>query len=379
MNLYVIAISPTLSTAMRKLHIANTFFEWELETEPKMSLSEAFTQHAIFRQLQFLPAIYAKAEEGMVVADRAPTHYWNLLLSQGIHAPKHFTFEQNNFSPYEAIESWGASQLIAKWADRHGLIYPIPDWKLVKQVNSKQFSFENSPKLPKATLLDSEKQAKYWMESFPGKKVLKTCFGVSGKGHLLIDAFSETAAAFLKREWDKHLPVIAEPWVERVLDFSTQWSIDQERQITYIGATICNNDERGRYRFNLVGNEQGLFQKHQMYLSEHKHVVVKLLQAIADAGFFGNIGFDAMLYQNGEEICLHPVVEINARKTMGWAALQFQRHYFPNCILCFQYATGHAGLLPEYVEPKRGKQVRFLRNLYCDRSSIAFTIKSHPS
>ena len=168
----------------------------------------------------------------------------------------------------------------------------------------------------------------------------------------------------LIKEWNKGLPVIGEPWVKRTLDFSTQWHIGKDRQVTYIGSTICDNDARGQYRFNLVGDETTLFTTHLPFLTTHKQTVENVLQKIAQLDFFGNVGVDAMLYTlNSDVIQLHPVVEINARKTMGWAALRFQRHYYPNDIVRFAYSTGHAGFLPESVVSKQGKKVLFPRNL----------------
>lgn len=362
-----------MSIFFHKLLIANTFFEWELETQPLMSLSEAFQQHAIFRQLQFLPILYAGKGDAVLLSDLPPSSYWDTLQKKGIAPPDHYTLDQKDFSPYEEIESWGPSQLIAKWAERHSLNYRIPDWEIVKQVNSKRFSFENSPKLPHAALLNEEVQTQQWLQSFPGKKVLKTCYGVSGKGHLIIEnavAQRERIFSFLKKEWDKGLPVIGEPWVARVLDFSTQWQIDENKNVTYVGSTICDNDERGQYRFNLVGDEHILFQTHLPFLIEHRQKVEPLMQKIAQSGFFDNVGIDAMLYllpDNPEIIRLQPVVEINARKTMGWAALQFQRRHFPNALLRFHFASVQNGYLPEFVESKQGKKVVFSRNLTCER------------
>jgi hypothetical protein len=330
-----------------KLHIANTFFEWELETEPNIPLPEAFYQSPIHLQLQFLPLLYADA---MVVTDKPTAD------------AKMFTFDDKTFPKDAEIESWGASRLIAKWAKQRGLTYHMPDWQIVKQINSKQFSFENSPKLPGSALLTNETQTKEWLQHCPGKKVLKTCFGLSGKGHLFVDKGSERISSFLQKEWNKGLPVIAEPWMPRILDFSTQWQIGPQSQVHYLGATLCRNDERGQYRSNTVGEEKTLFGPHLPFLAQHRKIAEPLLQKIANLGFFGNIGIDAMLY-NPENPQLHPIVEINARKTMGWAALAFQKRHYPDKTISFCFAPGKEGYLPHQLTLKTGKTIHFLRNL----------------
>jgi hypothetical protein len=369
-----ISFCPFFSELMSKLHIANTFFEWELENSSETSLVEAFRQNAIFRQLQFLPILYADSKDTVLLSDLPSESYWHHLQKMGIPPPHHATVEAKNHLDNQHIESWGPSRLIAKWADERHLPYFIPKWEVVKQVNSKLFSFEHSSKLPHATLLYSSTQAEQWLHSFPGKKVLKTCFGVSGTGHLIIEDVKIQHArifSFLQKEWDKDLPVIGEPWMKRVLDFSTQWEMSRNHRISYLGATLCENDERGQYRSNTVGDVNHLFHIHLPFLEQHLNIVEPLLQRIASLGFFGNIGIDAMLYTDEtHSIHLHPVVEINARKTMGWAALQFQKQHAPNQVLKFHFAPALTGYLPEFVESKQGKKVVFSRNLVCERMGI---------
>lgn len=325
-----------------KLHIANTFLEWELETNPKLSLREAFYQHEIFLQLQFLPILFADLDDRVLITD-------------SINSPRYFTLDDQIPSDF-TIESWGYSQLIAKWADEKGLRYPMPDWEVVKEVNSKRFSFEHSRKLPGAALLFNTSDAEAWLKSFPGPKVLKTCFGVSGKGHLIIDENRERTEKFLQEEWNKDLPVIAEPWVIRDLDFSTQWYIHKDRKIDYLGATICQNDARGKYQSNTVGN---LTISH---LEQHKNEVTPILKTMAHKGYFGNVGIDAMVYHSQ----LHPVVEINARKTMGYAALYYQQKHHPSSTVRFSYTRANAGYLPNFLVLKNNRKVHFSRNLVID-------------
>jgi hypothetical protein len=344
---------------MPKLHIANTFFEWELETEPQAGLREAFSQHPIFLQLQFLPVVYAEPKDALLISDLPDPEYCPSF--------RRFALE-DKVIPADEIESWGPSQLIAEWAKKRGLKYSIPEWAVVKEVNSKRFSFENSAKLPGAVLLTEEFQAQQWINSNQGAKVLKSCFGVSGKGHLLIDQGTgwDRTRRFLHEEWKKELPVIAEPWVNRVLDFSTQWRIEKDLQIHYLGSTICQNDKRGQYQYNEVGDETELFSQYHSYLLEHQQKVQSLLKTIANKGFFGNLGVDAMLYtlpDDPNKILLHPVVEINARKTMGWAALTFQKRYHPNEKIRFSYTNRDKGYLPNSLVLKNGKRVSFPRNL----------------
>ena len=57
-------------------------------------------------------------------------------------------------------------------------------------------------------------------------------------------------------------------------------------------------------------------------------------------GYFGNVGIDAMVYRSENGPQLHPIVEINARKTMGFAALELQKRHFPNKTITLSFHAG---------------------------------------
>ena len=206
---------------------------------------------------------------------------------------------------------------------------------------SKSFSFSRSP-LPGARLV-------YQGDPIEKGTVLKSCFGTAGRG--LVFADHPKAKSFCEEEWKKGLPVIAEHWVRRHLDFSTQWVISKSKEITFVGATICKTSPSGVHQSNIVGVDIPM-------LHEHKEKVAPILDEMASMGYFGNVGFDAMIY---DENILQPVVEINARKTMGWVALQVQQEHFPGKAIEVAYIKAkEPGFLPQAV----GK-TQFDRQLIC--------------
>ncbi|MES2121722.1 MAG: hypothetical protein V4492_02960 [Chlamydiota bacterium] len=345
---------------MTKLQIANAFFEWELEQRPLVgNLYDAFHAHPVFLQLQFLSALYCAQGDGILLSDLPPQNYWDDLQKKGVVAPLHLPLSSASFAPFEEVESWGYSPLIAEWAEKNHLHYPHPNWDVVAEVNSKAFSFANSPKLRGATLLRDEMEAIEWAQAFPGKKVFKTCHGYSGRGHRIVEEDIAPVSAFLRREFLQGRVIIAEPWVSRVRDFSTQWKIGEGGEIEYVGATLCENDERGVYLSNCAGKEEALFGGDLHFLHAHKEYAADILKKMAWAKYFGNVGIDAMLYKESGGVQLHPVVEVNARKTMGWAALMFQQRHFPSEVITFRIALGQTGYLPFSL----GDKTRFKRNL----------------
>lgn len=350
---------------MNLFHICNTQFEWELVQSAPPALAQGFETNAVFLQLQFLPFLYAGREDSVCVTAKPPEEFWEALQKVGI-APPRLQLLSENVRVSGSLEAWGATPSVAAWAKQQGLAYEMPPFDVVKQVNSKLFSFSEASKLPGSALLISHEELELWMKRVPGPKVLKTCFGVSGKGHFLLTSGfdAEKLNQFAQREWKEERPLIGEPWVERVLDFSTQWKLGEEVQ--YLGATVCETTEKGAHLQNRVGNEISLFGEQYDLLEEQRASVTPLLQKMVSLGYTGNVGVDAMLYKSAGKIVLHPVVEINARKTMGWAALEIQKRHFPGKLFALRYAphTPHdTNYLPSSLASLRGKIVHFTRAL----------------
>ncbi len=321
---------------MSRLHICNTFFERELEVPSNRSLFDWMHAHPPILQLQFLPLLYAAPDDQILVTALPDNPDPRLRLT----AP-------DNALP---IEHWGPSLAIAAWAHQHHLPYTIPDWETVRKINSKVFSFTESPKLPGAKLLNSQEEVIEWILTTPGPKVLKTPFGTAGSGHLkpnvkqqyttpkIATDFRGPQSTNVKRLYIT--PLIGEPWVERVLDFSTQWEKGQ-----LIGTTLFENEPNGTYKGTHVGDVES------WALEEHLAIAKPLVERIVRMGYMGNLGIDAFIYLWEGKKRLHPIVEINARKTMSWAALQL-----PSKSL--YYTKNKAGLLPSRL----GK-TEFTRNI----------------
>jgi hypothetical protein len=130
--------------------------------------------------------------------------------------------------------------------------------------------------------------------------------------------------------------VIGEPWVERSLDFSSQWNISET--IELLGLTVFETSSKGVYEATLAGDK--LFGEYEWAAEKHVETAFPILEKIQKMGFKGSLGIDAFVYSGK----LHPIVEINARKTMSWAALQIHKNTKKNVRMSFEKKSG--GLLP---------------------------------
>lgn len=305
------------------LHICNTFFEKELETSVQRPLADWLRSHPIVIQLQFLPLLYAGLQDFILVSDLPPNPDPRLCL-----APPPGIIR---------IEHWGPSRAIAAWAAAHHIPYHLPDWELIRKINSKVFSFTESPRLPGAELLQTEKEVVSWIAATPDPKVLKTPFGTAGQGHIRNPKISNVKRLYIA-------PLIGEPWVERVLDFSTQWKNSE-----LVGVTVFENESNGTYKGTYAG------QVEPWALTEHLAVAKPLVEKIARLGYSDHLGIDSYIYLWEGKKRVQPIVEINARKTMSWVALQMPQNRL-------SYTRSKEGLLPSQINV-RGKTIRFARNI----------------
>ncbi len=253
-------------------HIFNTNFEWELEKDLNVDLEHSFSK--IHKKFLSLGNLFAKS--GDTVFPEKP------LAGQ-------------------IINSWAPSRLIQEYAKKHNLLYSIPPWETIKKIASKEFAHTLSP-LPNSRILHTLEELNEWLKKVPEPYVFKSFYGFSGTGH----KFRSTNLTF---------PVLAEPWVTRSFDFSSQWEI-KNGQMNYLGATILRSNERGAYKETLAArNEVQLFGSNYHYLQEQIAFIKSHTHSFSP--FFGNLGIDAFVYNN----TLQPICEVNARKTFGYLAL----------------------------------------------------------
>lgn len=352
------------------VHLANTNLEFELAS-PSQKPFETLRRNPVCMQLQYLPALFASSEDGIAVTALPDSAYLEALEQSGWRPdglPKFILLNDFVSLRGKTCQSWGSSQQVKAWTKECGMHYEMPPFEIVQKVNSKAFSFRYSS-LADAAIIENEAKLKDWLEKVKGPKVIKTCFGLSGKGNWRIDDNQplNTLLNVCRNEWQQRRPVIGEPWVDRVYDFSTQWHIDHHGTVKLIGATRFETDDRGIYRGTLAGPVDLLFSSLKPYLCEHLKIAEKALNEAASLGYFGFAGIDALIYRHHDHsLSLYPLVEINGRETMSLVALRMQQRTAPSGIvrLVFQNKVSEDNsLLPMQMADPKGKIIHFSHSL----------------
>ncbi len=358
---------------MQSFLFINTFFEEELSSDLSFTPLALLEKHPIYFQLQYLSFLLADSLETPLISHPPDPLYIHHLKNLGFTPPP-FQLLSSISTPLP-LSSWGASKSLMQWAREKKCPYKIPTLDVVKKVHSKEFSFLSSPQLEFSKLIRTPEELIQWWNSFKGPKALKTLYGSSGKGHFISYDLPEDlskALAFFKKNQKTSPSLIAQPWVERVLDFSTQWHIQEDGSYSYLGATLCENSSRGIYHRSTTGPEELLFKDQIDFFHEHLSYARKAIENLKAHSFFGNVGFDSFLYKHPQtkKIQLYPIVEINARKTMGWVALKIHKKIPTDGLLSIRYESkpeNLLGLLPSQKESKP-----FSKQLFLETNPICF-------
>lgn len=280
-----------------RLHLANTNLEDELQNPTP--LPNGLHLHRNYLQLQYLPILYT--DEPILVTEK-PSIEGNFVLYK----------ERQKF---DTLDVWSATPATSAIAAHFGAKDPAQPLELLRTLTSKLFL--------STSVLHTKEQLEDWLENAPYPKVLKTPFGHSGRGHQV----------FHKPEKPRFttLPLTGEPWHKRKRDFSTQWHIGDA--ITYLGHCHNKNLAGGGFHQAITGQKEPL-------LDAHLKAAEPLLQKVQALGYRGHLGIDAFVADT-----LHPHIEINPRKTMGWLALQVaEKRKKPITLTCGMMEKGELPL-----------------------------------
>lgn len=162
-----------------------------------------------------------------------------------------------------------------------------------------------------------------------GDVVYKAPWSGSGKGLCWAKGgVSDSIYGWCKNVIAKQGAVVGERVYDRIQDFAMLFECG-DRSVSFAGYSLFAT-ERGTYRCNeLMSNpriEAALIDKgaDAGLLSMIRERLILFLEKEIAPHYSGPLGVDMFLYREGDVVKIHPCVEINLRRTMGFVA----RHFF---------------------------------------------------
>ena len=178
-----------------------------------------------------------------------------------------------------------------------------------------------------------------------GAVLLKAAFACAGRGHRKVEQGTtlDEVKPWLEKTIQNHGGVMVEPWLDRVLDFSSLYEIGEvmsedrmepDVEAKWVGMTRMENDTAGRFLGTIVNPKWGsdldgelrefLFRERKV-TQFYRNTLPAILPEILP-GYRGPVGVDGMVFRKSEGgLGLRCVVELNVRMTMGRVALELHK------------------------------------------------------
>lgn len=184
-----------------------------------------------------------------------------------------------------------------------------------------------------------------------GPLLLKPELSCAGRGQLIVnrDSSQQDVHDWLQRNLDAQGAVVIEPYLSRLVDFSALYDITREGLVRFVAFTKLLTDSRGHYLGTRVAPKIGNLFPRDLTVLFHQPVVQtkngkfsgpdffkKILSAELPTllpGYSGPVAVDAFFYRDSDEqIRMRPIVEINARCSMGRIAHNLRCKLSPNSV-----------------------------------------------
>jgi hypothetical protein len=328
--------------------------------------------------LAFLPAWYADEGDWVLIVSKLPPAFQNELQK---FAPMAQAFSLANIPDRwtelsrQSLALWGISPQSVHYFDKinrqYDLHWQIPAWRDTLRDLGNRFAgkhlltylLDQFPILDKEILpqtFSSMQEIETYLLQCNERQLLKSPYSSSGRGLLWLPPgkLAQSERQIIHGMLKKQSAVSIEKALEKQLDFSMHFEINPERQTQCIGYSVFQTNEKGHYEKSFLASQTILKEKITKYIDENvlhqiQQSITEYLQQQYASEYTGNIGVDMLVYRSGEYDQLHPCIEINMRKSMGYLAIQLhEKHLHPTFRGFFQidYSAKNGDLLQKHLE-----------------------------
>lgn len=334
-----------------ELAVANGSFSYQ----PPLLLQE------MERDLSALPFAFCNENDFVLTENPPSTGFLQRLKIVGFDLPNFYSLAELESLPdgsFDAIYPWGWSQaahfklknLKAKCTDKFRKS-KVFDWK-----DEHKLLFERSTSLDFLTeLLDNNPPDWFITKEMAGKKVtnckeielllekhsrlvLKAPMSSSGRGIQIIrnDKLNTSNKQWISGVLKQQNYLIAEPYLERLIDLSFQFRVLSDTKIEYLGFSIFETNSNGQYRGTLIHPDLNT-----ILPDENATELIEMISAMADIisnalekSIYANwhrgfLGVDAMMFRHQKSLLIQPCVEINSRMNMGILTMFLEKRIHP--------------------------------------------------
>lgn len=160
--------------------------------------------------------------------------------------------------------------------------------------------------------------------------MVKSLWSCSGRGVFQV-GLSPTASVLgrIKRLLREQGGVEVEPLYNEFKNFALEFDALPNGRVSYVGLSLFTTSSTGGYTGNRVASQSVLEAELSIHFSSLSQLAIIAEQVLADylqARYVGPLGIDMMFVSTPNGIRLHPCIELNLRRTMGYVAWSVSQH-----------------------------------------------------
>ena len=302
--------------------------------------------------LAFLPAWYASDGDFIFMETSLPDDFRLSCQSFNLQTcsvtPADFIENREKFQ-YSSIDLWGISpkgvHFFEKLNEQYDLSLTIPQWNEKFRFWGSRFAsqkllsglLEQMPELDQTILprfVSNITEIEQQIIESKDRLLIKSPYSSSGRGLIWLppEKLAQSEKQILSGMLKKQKQVSIEKVLDKRLDFSMHFENTIDGETQFIGYSIFRTNAKGAYEKSRIARQERLEKEitnkiDEELLLQTRMALTGMIKEMYAPSYAGKIGVDMMIYQSGNSLHLHPCVEVNMRKSMGYLAIRFAENY----------------------------------------------------
>jgi hypothetical protein len=237
---------------------------------------------------------------------------------------------------------WGWTPSAAAAGEKAGaIVSPPAPFETIARVNSKlwshalevEFGWAQPGAGVASTFDELQEQVARACPKADDKWVIKSPFGFAARERVLGRGprLEEPQGRWSQRRLSRGEKLIFQPWLEVIREYGVVMEIAPDGDCLIQGVSDLQTNGAGTGKGYVLGRAPA---PHRA--AELERIAMIVGQRLFEEGYFGPVGVDALEHAGG----LHPLLEINARYTMGFVALAVERSLKPTTPIFWSLSNG---------------------------------------
>ena len=188
------------------------------------------------------------------------------------------------------------------------------------------------PTVGESIIAQSAEEVAQFVRAHDGQAMAKALWSCSGRGVFVVNTHpNASCVGRINKLLREQGGIELQPLHNSILDFALEFDANPDGIVAYCGLSLFTTTDAGGYTGNLIA-PQATLRQHltdqwagEAELETIAQACCEALAEVIDGNYVGPLGIDMMLVrQEDGAVALNPCIEVNLRRTMGWAALKLQ-------------------------------------------------------